>query len=141
MKAFLQRLVTGLLPGGSKKHMIDIACVIGLSPDILLSMRESDFEKCEEAFLAAIEGKHGCAIDWKASEGEIREGLAECATPEELDILRGIPLPNERTASKNLVRLAEQFNQNAATRSLILLESFGDFVIVLLVPTSKKEQI
>jgi hypothetical protein len=104
-------------------------------------MQSSDFAQCEEAFLRAIQGKHGCTVDWKARPEEIRESLGECMNPEEIALFRTIPIANERTASGTVLKLTKALQGTPMPRSLVLLESFGDFVIVLLVPKAQKENI
>jgi len=141
MKRFVHRLLTGLLPGGTKKHLIRIATVLGLPPEVLHSMRQLDLDRCEEAFLRAIRGKHGCTVDWRASPEDIREALAECMTSEEIALLRTVAIPNERTASRSLIKLGNALEGKPMSRSLVPLESFGDFAIVLLVPKLQREEI
>ena len=104
-------------------------------------MADADSEQCEAAFLKAIHGQHGCTVDWKARLPEVKEELSECMTSDEVAVLQRIAVPEEPTASRIVTRLANSLEAALNERSLVPLESFGDFAILLLVPKSQKSRI
>jgi hypothetical protein len=141
MKQFLRRLFSSLRKNGCKQHLLDIGSILPLPADVLRTMEQVDFERSEAAFLMAIHGKHGCTVDWSAKADDIREALVECMTPDEFACLQAVHIPEKQTASHLVKRLAAELDALLPERSLVALESFGDFVILLLVRKSEKDRL
>jgi hypothetical protein len=105
--------------------------LLGASPQVVDRVRGLPEEQQEEAFIAFIEGKHGCLLDWRARRDDVLEELRPLLTTEEQRLLpRQEQCPDDASGTIAMIRQAIA----PAGRTLLETESLGDFSILLIVP-------
>ena len=94
-------------------------------------------EKQEETFIAFVEGKHACLLDWKAQRDYIYSELLPLLSAEEKQLLpHQDQCPSDSVGTISTLRQA--FSESG--RTLVHTESLGDFSFLILVPKERKQE-
>ena len=130
MNRFLGRLFTG-----TTTHLIQIAALLDFSDEGFSRMGTAEPEECEAIFLREIKGRSGGPLDWRGSAADIYKILNECTTDRER---RYLPLPEAVQGDEPAEIVAcLDAHLEQAPRALRAMDSFGDFIIVLLIPRDR----
>jgi hypothetical protein len=127
MRKFIGRLFSN-----SKAHLLSIASILEFPDDVQRQMRKATDEECEAILLSQADGRHGGPVDWRGTPEDIYEVLSPCLTDTERRLLP--PLSDLPAQPPAQVVASLDVHLLQGPRALRALESFGDFVIVLLVP-------
>lgn len=112
-------------------HLIDTARLLGFSDDTVGRMLKAGDEECELILLENIAKSHGGTADWRAKPSEVLEVIEPFLTMEERCILSTLKLEDELRPEETVNKLDEHFA--ITSRAVRVLDSFGDFIIVILV--------
>lgn len=127
MRRFLGRVFTN-----PKTHLLGIAEILGFPEELRHRMRKATEDECEALLLSQVESSIGGTVDWRGTPKDIYDVLSPCLTEAERALLPSLPSVGEQPPTKVIATLDLQLQ--GAPRALRALESFGDFIIILLVP-------
>jgi hypothetical protein len=130
MNRFLGRLFTG-----TTTHLIQIAALLDFTDEGFSRMHGAEAEECEAIFLREIEGRFGSRVDWRGSAADIYDILDACSTDRERRCLPPLEDVPDDDPAEVVAYLDAHLEQ--APRALRALDSFGDFMIVLLIPRDR----
>jgi hypothetical protein len=134
MRKYLGRLF-GTFARGRSQHLLDIARLLGFSESEWNQLSGRSDDAREELFLSLIEGRHGGPVDWRGTPEDIYEVVVPCLTEGERACLPDVASVQVAPPARIIESLSSRFD--GAPRTLRAIESFGDFVIVLLVPRER----
>jgi hypothetical protein len=116
----------------SKKHLLATARLLDLDPSVIDRMERSGRDECEAILVEQVEAHHGGTVDWRATLDDVVETIDSVLTPGERAAL-AVAHDTAPTSLEEAVQLLDRKLINCH-RGLRALESFGDNLIVLLVP-------
>ncbi len=131
---YFGRLFGALLRGRSQ-HLMDIAPLLGFSADDTKRLVDLEPEAREAEFLSIIQARFGGPVDWRGTPQDIYEVVSPCLTVEERSRLPDVQAVERRPPARVVEALDSRLG--SSSRALRAIESFGDFVIVLLVPRER----
>jgi hypothetical protein len=134
MRKYFGRLF-GAMTRGSSQHLLDIARLLGLSDSEMSQLSGVSGDAREELFLSLIEGRHGGPVDWRGTAEDIYEVVLSCLTSEERTCLPDVTSIQAAPPARIVEALSSRLV--SAPRTLRAIESFGDFIIVLLLPRER----
>lgn len=120
---------------GTKAHLIETARLLDFSDDTVERMTKVGDEECEAIFLEKIAETHGGAADWRAEPTEVLEVIEPLLTTEERGLLATIQFEEEQRPGETVKKLDAHLATTG--RAVRALDSFGDFIIVVLVPRER----
>ncbi|WP_216966649.1 hypothetical protein [Lysobacter sp. MMG2] len=132
MRKFIGRLFSN-----PKAHLLSVAAALDFPDDVQRQMRKAGDEECEAILLAQVEGRHGGPVDWRGTAEDIYQTLDPCLTSSERALMPALSELQAQPPAQ--IAAAVDAYLLPGPRALRALESFGDFVIVLLVPRHKLE--
>ena len=122
------------MTGQARKRIPKQMELLGASAELVEKTGSASEETQEALFLEFANGRHACALDWRATSDDVVDGL----------------LPLLSDAEKNLLPSAQALPEDAAgaiakirsmmaggPRTLIQTNTLGDFSILILVPKDK----
>ncbi|WP_155844894.1 hypothetical protein [Arenimonas oryziterrae] len=133
MRKFLGRLFSN-----SKAHLLSVAAILQFPDDVQRQMRKANDEECESILLSQAEGRHGGPVDWRGTAEDVYAVVSPCLADAERALMP--PLSGLPAQSPAQIVAALDAHLLQGPRALRALESFGDFVIVLLVPRQKLQE-
>jgi hypothetical protein len=134
MRKYFGRLF-GEITRGSARHLLDIAPLLGFSAAELSRLSGVKGDAREALFLSLIERRHGGTVDWRGTPHDIYDVLLPCLTAEERARLPDVASVETAPPAQVVQTLSAHFAN--APRTLRAMESFGDFIIVLLLPRER----
>jgi len=132
---FAGRIVS-TLTGKSKRRIPDEMTILGAPTELVESIRGVDEVRQEEAFIAFVEGRHACMLDWKATRDDLYEALLPLLSADER---RNVPTPDRVANDLPSAIVALRKALSSTTRTLVHTESFGDFSFLIVVPTDRSK--
>jgi hypothetical protein len=89
----------------------------------------------EAKFRKIIEGGHGGSVDWNSLPDEVYEVIFACLSPEEQERFPDVSTLPAGKPEKVVESLAS--NYTSGPRAIRAIETFGDDIIVLMVPRDR----
>lgn len=115
----------------AKTHLIKTGQLLGFDDEIVNQMKSLGDEACEALFLEGLEHVGGGGVDWRAKSGEVIEVVVPFLESSERDLLKALR-PDDLEHPSEVVRHIDGLLCNTI-HSIRTLDSFGDFVIVVVV--------
>src|SRR5262249_3313641 len=134
--SYLKRIFS-TVTGRSKHRLADQMALLGAPQQLVEQVQRQPEDDQETAFIAFVEGKHACMLDWKAQRDDIFSDLVPLLTAEERQLL---PEQDEcpGDAAGTIATLRQALTRSG--RRLVHTESFGDFSFLILVPKDKERE-
>ena len=114
---------------------MDIAPLLGFSDAEIKRLTDLEPEAREAEFLSILEHRHGGTVDWRGTPEDVYEILSQCVAADECGRLPDVGTI-QRQPPARIVQALDSY-LGSSSRALRAIESFGDFVIVLLVPRER----
>src|SRR5262245_10711708 len=134
--SFWARMWQGI-SGQAKKRLPKQMELLGAPLELVEKARKAPEETQEGLFLDFTDGRHACALDWKATPADVVEGLLPLLSDDEKKLVASLEdLPRERDDA--IAKIRSQLA--AGPRTLVHTESFGDFSILIVVPKEKEQE-
>src|SRR5262245_50480074 len=134
--SFWGRLWQGI-SGQAKKRLPKQMELLGAPLELVEKARRAPEEAQEALFLDFTDGRHACALDWKATPADVVEGLLPLLSEDEKKLVPSVDdLPED--SGEAIAKIRSQLA--AGPRTLVHTESLGDFSILIVVPKEKEQE-
>ena len=123
--------------GQARKRLPKQLELLGAPTELVEKARKANEETQEVLFLEFTDGRHACALDWKATAADVVEGLLPLLSESERKLVPAAETLPEDSASA-IAKIRSEMA--AGPRTLIHTQTLGDFSILILVPKEKEAE-